>query len=59
MGPTLRYTATGVGPQGVPMLIHMMFTPLDANTVRQFGETSTDGGKTWAMSFDLMYHRKK
>jgi hypothetical protein len=32
---------------------------VDANPLRQFGETSTDGGKTWTPSFDLIYHRKK
>jgi tetratricopeptide (TPR) repeat protein len=26
--------------------------------VRQFGETSSDGGKSWTTSFDLYYHRK-
>ncbi|HEY7235959.1 MAG TPA: hypothetical protein VH539_17510 [Gemmatimonadaceae bacterium] len=40
-----------------PSLIRMTFTPIDKNTVRQFGETSTDGGKTWTTSFDLYYHR--
>ena len=41
-----------------PSLIRMTFTPIDKNTVRQFGETSSDSGKTWATSFDLYYHRK-
>jgi hypothetical protein len=27
--------------------------------VRQFGETSDDGGKTWVVSFDLIYLRQK
>jgi tetratricopeptide (TPR) repeat protein len=40
------------------MLIRMTFTPIDRNTVRQFGETSNDGGKTWSPSFDLYYHRR-
>jgi tetratricopeptide (TPR) repeat protein len=40
-------------------LIRMTFTPIDQRTVRQFGETSTDGGKTWVTSFDLYYHRKQ
>ncbi len=40
-------------------LIRMTFTPIDERTVRQFGETSTDGGKRWATSFDLYYHRKQ
>jgi hypothetical protein len=59
VGRSLRYTASATTPQGAPLLIHMTFTPVDANTVRQFGETSADAGKTWTPSFDLMYHRKK
>ena len=43
---------------GRPTLIRMTFTPIDRNTVRQFGETSNDDGKTWTTSFDLYYHRR-
>ena len=43
---------------GQKALLRMTFFNLDANRVRQFGETSTDGGKTWQVSYDLMYHRK-
>ena len=55
---SLRYSATQKFPQG-PAMIHMTFTPINKDLVRQFGEISTDGGKTWAPSFDLYYHRKK
>jgi tetratricopeptide (TPR) repeat protein len=41
-----------------PTELRMTFTPVDSNTVRQFGELSTDSGKTWKSSFDLYYHRK-
>ncbi len=41
-----------------PTELRMTFTPVDSNTVRQFGELSTDGGQTWKTSFDLYYHRK-
>jgi hypothetical protein len=37
----------------------LTFTPVDSATVRQHGETSADGGKTWTTSFDLYYHRRK
>jgi hypothetical protein len=37
----------------------MTFTPIDANTVRQHGETSTDNGQTWTTGYDLRYQRKK
>ena len=46
------------GPPDHQTLIRMTFTPIDAKTVRQFGETSTDNGKTWTTSFDLLYHRR-
>jgi tetratricopeptide (TPR) repeat protein len=52
VGNALRLTAHTGDTQ-----IRMTFTPVDSNTVRQFGETSTDGGKTWATSYDLYYHR--
>jgi tetratricopeptide (TPR) repeat protein len=55
---SLRYSATQMSPQG-PTLIHMTFTPVNPDLVRQFGESSLDGGKTWTPSFDLYYHRKK
>ena len=54
---SLRFTANQIMPQG-PALLHMTFTPLNPNLVRQWGEISTDGGKTWTPSFDLYYHRK-
>jgi tetratricopeptide (TPR) repeat protein len=55
---SLRYSATQQSPTG-PTLIRMTFTPVNPDLVRQWGETSTDGGKTWTPSFDLYYHRKK
>jgi hypothetical protein len=53
----LRFLAETKLPKG-PALLRMTFTPIDGNTVRQFGETSLDDGKTWQTSFDLYYHRK-
>ena len=46
------------GARGAPTMLRMTFTPMDANTVRQFGERSKDGGQTWAAAYDLYYHRK-
>jgi hypothetical protein len=37
----------------------LTFTPVDANTVRQLGESSTDGGATWKTTYDFLYHRKR
>ncbi|HWA61758.1 MAG TPA: hypothetical protein VG939_10305 [Caulobacteraceae bacterium] len=48
---------TGVWPQpGHPsQLTRMTYTREDGGAVRQRGETSDDGGKTWAPGFDLLY----
>lgn len=37
----------------------MTFSKMPNGDVRQFGENSTDDGKTWTQSFDLIYSRKK
>jgi hypothetical protein len=55
---SLRFTAKQIMPQG-PAILRMTFTPVSPDLVRQFGEMSYDGGKTWAPSFDLYYHRRK
>lgn len=36
----------------------LTLTPLKDGTVRQLGENSTDGGKTWTVLYDLVYSRK-
>jgi hypothetical protein len=50
---------TGLWPQpGHPNRItRMTYTPGADGSVRQFGETSDDGGATWAPSFDFTYRR--
>ncbi|MBK9722570.1 MAG: hypothetical protein IPO78_13275 [Saprospiraceae bacterium] len=37
----------------------MTFTNLGNNKIRQFGEISKDGGKVWALEFDLEYRKIK
>ena len=44
---------------GKKTLAKMTFSKLPNGDVRQFGENSVDGGKTWTTSFDLIYSRKK
>jgi hypothetical protein len=44
---------------GKKSLARMTFSKLPNGDVRQFGETSTDDGKTWTASFDLTYTKKK
>ena len=48
------------GKWGGP-LTRMTYTPNADGSVRQFGEQSTDDGKTWAIAFDLTYrpHKEK
>jgi hypothetical protein len=47
------------GTAKAPKLARMTFSQLPGGQVRQFGEQSVDGGKTWATSFDLVYTRRK
>lgn len=44
---------------GRKTIIRMTFSKLADENVRQHGENSTDGGKTWTTSFDFTYVRKK
>ena len=46
-------------PNGSWLTQRMTFTKLSEDKVRQHGENSTDGGKTWTTTFDLEYRRKK
>ncbi len=41
-----------------PAINRLTFVNLSPERVRQLGESSTDGGKTWATTFDLTYLRK-
>jgi hypothetical protein len=43
---------------GKPGLARMTFSRLAGGEVRQFGEASSDGGKTWTTSFDLVYSKR-
>jgi hypothetical protein len=43
---------------GSPNKLRMTFFNQGPNQVRQLGHISTDGGKTWTVSFDLTYIRK-
>ncbi len=46
-------------PQKLPVVLTMTFEPRPDGTIRQSGTQSTDGGKTFAPSFDLIYTKKK
>jgi tetratricopeptide (TPR) repeat protein len=58
-GSYLRLTGKNAPRTGPVALNRMTFTPLAPDKVRQHGESSADGGKTWATSYDLIYNRKK
>ena len=44
---------------GTTNKVRMTFFNQGPNQVRQLGHVSTDGGKTWTVSFDLTYVRNK
>lgn len=55
----LRYEGEPVTASGRVTLSRLTFFNLDANTVRQFAEQSADEGKTWTVTYDLKYVRKR
>lgn len=54
----LRYEGHIYTP-GSDVLVHMTFFNLEPGKVRQLAETSADGGKTWATTWDAIYVRRK
>lgn len=55
----IYYRTEGVGPDGKKTLRRMTFFQKGPGQVRQLGESSTDGGATWTVEYDLLYKRKK
>jgi tetratricopeptide (TPR) repeat protein len=53
------YTDDMPQASGPPLRRHLQFFKLDADTVRQFSQGSTDAGKTWSVEYDFTYRRKK
>jgi hypothetical protein len=45
----------GSGPKGEDGLTRMTYSRVENGAVRQFGEFSGDGGKTWQPTFDFIY----
>ena len=54
----IRYEGEPFTANGKQVLSRLTFFNIDANTVRQFAETSNDGGKTWTTSYDYKYVRR-
>lgn len=46
------------GPNGSRIPARLTLTPLPEGRVRQLGENSMDGGKTWTVLYDLLYTRQ-
>jgi len=45
-------------PDGTKLKRHLQFFKLGSDTVRQFSQGSSDGGKTWQVEYDFTYIRK-
>jgi len=58
-GKIIYYADKVTGPKGETFMRRLTFTKLSEDKVRQFGEMSNDGGKTWIVEYDLEYRRKK
>jgi tetratricopeptide (TPR) repeat protein len=55
----MRFLSAPVTTDGKSTIMRMTFTPIHRDTVRQLIESSTDSGKTWVLSFDGKYVRRK
>lgn len=55
----MRFEFENITPQNQRQLGRFIFFNNGPDEVRQFNETSSDGGKTWTTSYDFIYKRKK
>ncbi|HMV47293.1 MAG TPA: FG-GAP-like repeat-containing protein [Blastocatellia bacterium] len=55
----MRYEGESHRANGTKLKQRMTVYNLGPNRVRQYGERSTDEGKTWAVTYDFLYIRKK
>ena len=58
-GKIVYYADKVADPKSIFFMRRLTFTKLNNDKVRQFGERSDDGGKTWIAEYDLEYRRKK
>ncbi len=54
----MHYEGKRTQPDGSQAPTRLTFARIDDDTVRQFSETSVDGGKTWKTDYDYKYVRK-
>lgn len=55
----MRFAFEAKDAKGAVQPGHFIFYNIDSNTVRQYQELSSDGGKTFTAQYDLTYVRKK
>ncbi len=55
----MKFEGSTIGKDGKKTLQKLTFFKLDENTVRQLAEISNDEGKTWSISYDFRYERKR
>jgi hypothetical protein len=55
----LRYIGESFVVNGKKIIPRLTFYNVDANTVRQFAESSDDDGKTWTTVYDFKYIRRQ
>jgi hypothetical protein len=55
----MRYTFETAGGNGNKIIGRLIFYNQGPDQVRQFNESSADGGKTWTTNYDFTYVRKK
>ncbi|MDI1355771.1 MAG: hypothetical protein PSX36_12690 [bacterium] len=55
----MRFTFESTDAKGLKTIGRFMFFNQGVNQVRQFNETSVDGGNTWTTNYDFTYIRKK
>lgn len=55
----MRFEGWSLGPNNQRVLQKLTFTKISADTVRQTFEASNDDGKTWSVTFDGRYVRRK
>jgi tetratricopeptide (TPR) repeat protein len=54
----MRLVGYSQDPNGARIPARLTLTPMPDGSVRQLGENSLDGGKTWTTQYDLTYRRK-
>jgi hypothetical protein len=55
----LRFDFEEINPQGQKQKVHFFFYNQTPDQVRQFHESSTDGGETWTVNYDFTYRRQR